>query len=86
MTGQRGAPGDIRLALPIVTSHLIRHARLVPLAPGDDAPDNPIDVLVEDGMVTAVGPDLDRPNGVEETDAEGRWLTHGLWDQHVHLA
>ena len=66
-----------------MTSHLIRHARLVPLAPGDGAPDHPIDVLVEHGTVTAVGPDLDRPNGVEETDAEGRWLTPGLWDQHV---
>ena len=69
-----------------MTSHLIRRARLVPLAPGEDAPDAPVDVLVEDGVVTAVGPRLDRPDGVDETDAAGRWLTPGLWDQHVHLA
>lgn len=69
-----------------VPSHLIRNARLVPLAPGEDAPDQPLDVLVEDGTVTAVGAGLDRPGGVEETDAAGRWLAPGLWDQHVHLA
>ena len=34
-----GSPRGLRLALPTVTSHLIRHARLVPLAPGEDAPD-----------------------------------------------
>ncbi len=69
-----------------MTSHLIRHARLVPLATGDEVPDQPVDVLVEDGTVTAVGPALDRPSGVDEIDAEGRWMTPGLWDQHVHLA
>lgn len=65
---------------------MIRNARLVPLAPGEEAPDQPLDVLVEKGTVTAVGAGLDRPDGVEESDAEGRWLVPGLWDQHVHLA
>src|SRR6478609_6568734 len=65
---------------------MIRNARLVPLAPGEDAPDQPLDVLVEKGTVTAVGARLDRPAGVEEIDAAGRWITPGLWDQHVHLA
>lgn len=45
----------------------------------------PLDVLVREGRVVAVGPDLDRPSGVEEIDAAGRWLVPGLWDQHVHL-
>ena len=31
------------------------------------------------------GPGLARPDGVEEVAADGRWLTPGLWDQHVHL-
>ena len=70
----------------IVTSHLIRNARLVPLATGEDTPDRPVDVLVDRGTVTAVGPALARPDGVEESDAEGRWMVPGLWDQHVHLA
>ncbi|MCW2792121.1 MAG: Amidohydrolase 3 [Nocardioides sp.] len=69
-----------------VTSLLIRDARLVPLAEGDAVPDHPVDVLVLDGTVSAVGPALDRPDGVEEVSAGGRWLAPGLWDQHVHLA
>ena len=32
------------------------------------------------------GTQLDRPLGIEEYDAEGRWLIPGLWDHHVHLA
>ncbi len=69
-----------------MTSHLIRNVRLVPLHEGDEAPDRPVDVLVERGTVTAVGPALDRPNGVDESDAAGRWAIPGLWDQHVHMA
>ncbi|MGZ4455650.1 MAG: amidohydrolase [Nocardioides sp.] len=65
---------------------MIRNARLVPLAPGEVAPDQPLDVLVEGGAVTALGPSLTRPPGVEEVDAAGRWVIPGLWDQHVHLA
>ena len=65
------------VSVPTVTSHLIRNARLVPLAPGEEAPDRPLDVLVERGTVTAVGPGLARPDGVEESDAEGRWLIPG---------
>ena len=68
-----------------MSSLIIRHARLVPVHAGDDVPHEPIDVLVEDGTVTAVGPGLGRPAGVEESDAAGRWLVPGLWDQHVHL-
>ncbi|MGZ6745123.1 MAG: amidohydrolase [Nocardioides sp.] len=65
---------------------MIRNARLVPLAPGEVAPDQPLDVLVEGGAVTALGPSLTRPPGVAEVDAAGRWVIPGLWDQHVHLA
>ncbi|MBB6628160.1 amidohydrolase family protein [Nocardioides sp. KIGAM211] len=69
-----------------MTSHLIRDARLIPLAEGDRTPDRPVDVLVVDGTVTAVGPALERPDGASVLDAGGRWLMPGLWDQHVHLA
>ncbi len=85
--GGRGAVAVVTgLAWLPVTSHLIRSARLVPLAEGDRAPDRPVDVLVEDGTVTAVGEALRRPAGVEESNAGGRWLAPGMWDQHVHLA
>ena len=36
-------------------------------------------------MVREVGHDLERPAGIEEVDAEGRWLIPGLWDTHTHL-
>ncbi len=74
-------------------SLLIRDAHLVPLEPAPAAAPaapgpaggGPVDVLVEDGRVTEVGPRLHRPDGVEEVAAEGRWLMPGLWDQHTHL-
>ena len=64
---------------------LIRDARLVRVLDGDAAPDDPVDVLMRDGRVVAVGAALARPDGVEEIAASGRWLIPGLWDQHVHL-
>ncbi|WP_182524944.1 amidohydrolase [Nocardioides dongkuii] len=69
-----------------MSSLVLRDARLVPVETGALVPDAPVDVLVEDGTVTAVGVRLDRPPGVDEVDAGGRWLAPGLWDQHVHLA
>ncbi|WP_122819026.1 amidohydrolase [Nocardioides pantholopis] len=69
-----------------MTSLILHEVRLVPLAAGDEVPAAPVDVLVEHGVVTAVGPALSRPAGVAEVRGEGRWLTPGLWDQHVHLA
>jgi predicted amidohydrolase YtcJ len=65
---------------------VVRNARLVPLRPGERGPDRPVDVAVRDGVVTEVGPGVERPAGIEEIDAGGRWLVPGLWDQHVHLA
>ncbi|MFC7495313.1 MULTISPECIES: amidohydrolase [unclassified Nocardioides] len=69
-----------------MSSILIRNARLVPIGAGEHAPDAPADVLVERGTVTGVGPSLECPPGVDEIDAEGRWMIPGLWDQHTHLA
>ena len=68
-----------------VTNLLLRHVRLVPVGTGPRPPADPVDVLVDGGTVTAVGARLDRPSGVEEVDAAGRWCVPGLWDQHVHL-
>lgn len=69
-----------------MSSILIRNARLVPIGAGEHAADAPVDVLVERGTVVGVGPDLERPQGVDEIDAAGRWIIPGLWDQHTHLA
>jgi predicted amidohydrolase YtcJ len=63
---------------------LLRNARIVELG-GEPSVDTPLDVRVQDGIVAEVGLHLDRPAGLEEYDAAGRWLIPGLWDQHVHL-
>lgn len=60
---------------------MIRGARLV--AVDRPAPDAPVDVLVTDGRVAHVAPQVDAP-GVPEHHADGRWLAPGLWDAHVH--
>jgi predicted amidohydrolase YtcJ len=67
-----------------MTSFLLRNARLVELGPGA-AHDAPVDVQVLEGRVSAIGTALERPPGLREYDAGGRWLIPGLWDQHVHL-
>src|SRR4051794_8626594 len=64
---------------------MIRRARLVPIGPAASPPRHPVDVLVEDGLVTTVAAHLDARPGVEEVDADGRWCAPGLWDQHVHF-
>ncbi|MCG7309037.1 dihydroorotase [Brachybacterium sp. ACRRE] len=43
------------------------------------------DVLVEDGTISAVGPDLSAPEGAEVVDAEGCIVLPGLVDLHTHL-
>jgi imidazolonepropionase-like amidohydrolase len=42
------------------------------------------DLLVEAGRITAVGQDLDAPSGAVEIDAEGKHVTPGLIDPHIH--
>ena len=66
-----------------MTSFVLRRARLVDVD-GAGVPDEPVDVRVTAGVVTAVGEDVSDP-GLPEIDAGGRWLLPGLWDQHVHL-
>lgn len=64
---------------------LLRNARVVELGVGPGWA-GPVDVVVEQGVVRNLGRELDRPLGIEEYDADGRWLLPGLWDSHVHLA
>jgi dihydroorotase len=42
------------------------------------------DVAVRDGLITAIGPDLDR-GGAEVLDCRGCWVGPGLVDVHVHF-
>jgi predicted amidohydrolase YtcJ len=63
-------------------SVLLRQVRVVPL--GGPGAAEPADVLIEDGLITAIAPVLRSP-GVPAVDGAGRWLIPGLWDAHVHL-
>ena len=40
-----------------------------------------VDVLIDDGIITAIGPATTRGR-----DLGGRWLSPGLWDNHVHFS
>lgn len=44
------------------------------------------DVVVEEGRIAAVGPDLKAPEGARVIEADGLFLTPGLIDAHTHLA
>ena len=61
---------------------LIRGGRLVD--PGSALDGDRLDVLVRDGVIAAIGPDLDAA-GTEQMDARGLTITPGLVDPHVHL-
>lgn len=62
--------------VPTPSDLLLRDARLV------DG-EAPVDVLLRDGRVAAVGPGLVQDGPQVELD--GRWVMPGLWDAHVHL-
>jgi predicted amidohydrolase YtcJ len=68
-----------------VADFVLRNCRVVELGRGPGWA-GPVDLVVERGVVQTMGRGLERPLGIEEYDAEGRWLIPGLWDQHVHLA
>lgn len=42
------------------------------------------DVLVREGVVAAVGVDLEASPGAEVIEAEGKWITPGFLDMHTH--
>jgi dihydropyrimidinase len=43
------------------------------------------DVLCVDGVIAAVGPDLDAPAGAEIVDAGGQYVMPGGIDPHTHM-
>ena len=64
-----------------MTLTAITHAHVVPIEA------EPFDgtVLLEDGRITGLGPDLEIPAEAEVVHAEGGWLLPGFIDAHVHL-
>lgn len=61
---------------------LIRGGRVVDPSQKLDAV---LDVVLVDGLVAAVGENLDAPEGAETVDASGLVVAPGLIDVHVHL-
>jgi dihydroorotase len=61
---------------------VIRHGRVLDPAGGIDAIQ---DVLVEDGVITRVAPNLPAPEGARVIDARGKIVCPGFIDIHVHL-
>lgn len=73
---------------------LIRRVRRVPVGsdelravglPGPSRSAEPVDLLIDAGEITAIGPDLPADGVDLVLEAEGRWAIPGLWDAHVHL-
>lgn len=63
-------------------SLLIRNATLLTIVNGDLAQ---TDLLVKDGRIAAIGPNLTAPDGVTTVDLRGYFVTPGLIDPHSHM-
>lgn len=61
---------------------IFSHANVVDVLAGKILPDQR--VLVEDGLIQAIGPDLDMA-GAEVVDLGGRYLSPGFFNCHTHL-
>ncbi len=63
-------------------SLLIRNARIA----SEDTPAlTDADVLIEDGIIRRIAPQLAAPDGARVIDARGRILMPGMFDTHVHF-
>lgn len=55
------------------------------VVPGTGSPLERGTVLIEDGVITAVGADVTVPDGVPTVDATGRWVLPGFVEAHGHV-
>jgi imidazolonepropionase-like amidohydrolase len=66
---------------PAVT--VIRNATILTVANGTIPKGS---ILIRDGRIAAVGPDLSVPTGATVIDADGRFVMPGIIDAHSHIA
>ncbi|GAB4086911.1 amidohydrolase [Myceligenerans cantabricum] len=64
------------------SSVAITGAHVVPVA---SAPIESGTVLIQDGVITAVGPDVVVPEGTPTVDGRGKWLLPGFVEAHGHI-
>lgn len=64
-------------------SVLVKHATVITITNG--TLEN-TDVLVQNGLITRIGQNLNAPRGVETIDGTGKYLLPGIIDAHSHLA
>ncbi len=76
------APYPSTYQVPASTPVLIRDATVL-IGNGDKL--DGTDVLLADGLIAAVGADLDAPEGARVIDGKGKVVTPGLIDVHSHL-
>ncbi|MFN8992517.1 MAG: amidohydrolase family protein, partial [Pseudomonadota bacterium] len=50
-----------------------------------DAPRGPAEILVENGRIAAIAPNVGRPSGAQVVSLPGRMVTPGFIDSHVHV-
>lgn len=43
-------------------------------------------IHIKDGKIAGVGADLDLPEGIEQIDVRGNWITPGFIDPHTHIS
>lgn len=64
------------------TSYLLQAGRLIDPVSGKD---ETVDILLHDGMIEKIGPQLSAPSVVEVLDLRGKIIAPGFFDMHVHL-
>lgn len=68
-----------------MTITLIRNARVIVTMDGARSEPEGSSILIENGAITAIGPDLAAPSGAELIEAAGLIVTPGLINTHHHL-
>ncbi|GAA1616843.1 MULTISPECIES: amidohydrolase [Brevibacterium] len=77
-------------SVPVPPRHdvAITGARILPIANADGTRAEPIEtgtIVLSDGVITAVGADVEVPEGAEVIEAAGRWVLPGFIEAHGHL-
>lgn len=69
---------------PPAEAVVIRHATVLTVGPAGTLSN--ASILIRDGRIAAVGPDVEVPAGATVVDATGRYVMPGIIDCHSHIA